>query len=1559
VLLLLTPHGAVAQPARPGDLAGVILGPDDRYASHLAVARERIARKDWAVAVTLLQKLLDLPGERFAVVKEDGKETVVNLRRAAERLLAGLPKEGRTYYENEVGPPAAELLKKARTLNEPAMLAEVIHRYLLTEAGLEAAQRLGAHYVDAGRLRQGAVVYDALDRRLLAGPLRKLDAATLYKAARAYHGAGDDARVAELLVSLEKMLGSEELKVGKRTLTIADIKKELKPQPRKAPAGLAHWPMFRGDASRSAQGVGGTAFLEPRWKFATWREQFTKNHLDKAVEMLAARKRTVLPALYPLSATLARKDGKVPLMVYRDFWGIHARPLRNVGKDPKAAEFVKAGDIYWEDPSMWSIDRMSREPRHVQYITTWVQTYLNSGLRPEALFENSVVGSLSTDNVRVYTIDDFQVTPYQQPFNRFNRPGGGVPAGDAKLNDALHHNVLEAYALDSGKLLWQVGGRGSKAPNDLRDTFFLAPPLLLDGKLLVPVEKKGELHVVTLQPDTGKVLGWLRLAAVREKMADHPLRRSHATHLAYAEGVLVCPTNAGAILGVDLKAHSVLWAHGYRERNLSPAVPLPDRFGRIPPPGMTYTEDGRLVPLPVTSPSWSASAPILRDGKVVFTAPDSAAVHCLQLRNGQLLWRHPRLDGDLYLGGVFDGKVLIVGSKGCRALDLGSGKVVWALDTGLPSGMGIAAGNRYFLPLKAAIKTRQPEICIIDIAKGEILAHTRSRRQEVPGNLLLFEDSVLSLSLTEVAAYPQLAAEVKRIDALLLRNTKDAVARTARGNLRQSTGDLAGSILDFRAALRAKPDEATADKARAGLYESLTEYFRRDFDAAEKYLADFEEACRLKVPEGAGGKERQRLRVEQARRLTTYYAVLGQGRERQKKFVEAAKAYLDLLEQGRVHGLMEVPGDAALKVTPAVWVRGRLRALLEKATPQEREQIDKEIEKRLKKGKQKADADSLRRMLTVAGVASAAGRAARAELAKRLTAKGDLLGAERLLLELRRQRHDLPAAARAVEALALLCLRQGLTDDAMFFYRELDRHFGRVIVRDGKTGSQLFEAIASDKRFLTALDGPPRFPSGVPFGLGREKHGNFPLTGLLFELEQRGERLPHFQRYATCLRPDYNQFKVFDREKMDDPRYDGEYSKTLESVSVQQLLQARLQGNPTETRQRCYNLGHLVILPVGHKVFAFDPVKKRLLWEINPTDARGQPPVHSITVDPQGGMEIVYADGWRQRLGLPGLVTPDAVVMQTPEGLIAVDPLSGERLWSRSDLPRRADVFGDGQHLFVVGLDSEGVPQTSQALRVADGTTVRVPPFAALYRQRRHLFRGTLVLADTGDKGAVVLRQYDLLSGKDLCKKTFAPKALVLESVSEDLAGAVEPDGTVTVVELPLHQTVLTAKMKAEHLAGVKKVRLLSDARSIYLACEGPPDQRILGPVIPSLMPGRGFRTIPVNGMLYRFDAGGRGREWFTEGNNQMLLLNRLEETPVLLLTARYARKQLGRDDPAFVTVIRAYDKATGKIIYDKEDTTNSIQPFHTLRVDPAKGVIELVSYTMKVVFEPRRTPPK
>src|SRR5581483_1987680 len=104
------------------------------------------------------------------------------------------------------------------------------------------------------------------------------------------------------------------------------------------------------------------------------------------------------------------------------------------------------------------------------------------------------------------------------------------------------------------------------------------------------------------------------------------------------------------------------------------------RRGGIPP-GFTMLPDGRLVPVAGMSANWKVTAPVIADGKVVFAAPDASAVHCLNLADGTLAWSHRRSDDDLYLGGVFAGRVLIVGKRSVRGLSLERGETLWTLET--------------------------------------------------------------------------------------------------------------------------------------------------------------------------------------------------------------------------------------------------------------------------------------------------------------------------------------------------------------------------------------------------------------------------------------------------------------------------------------------------------------------------------------------------------------------------------------------------------------------------------------------------------------------------------------------------------------------------------------------------------------------------------------------------------------------------------------------------------------------------------------------------------------
>ncbi len=429
-----------------------------------------------------------------------------------------------------------------------------------------------------------------------------------------------------------------------------------------------------------------------------------------AVRQLTERNQPVLPAFFPIAVTIRKRDADdpVPLLIYRSFKGIHAQSL-------------KTGQELWKTESELSFDRLLKDNSKSRMAESeMIQSYLQGG-KPQVLIENSTLGTLSTDGNYVYAVEDLAVTPpslaYQQLDARpvWNGPRGvGVTAGawGKDITDAFECNKLYAYDLArDGAAAWQIGGKSDRTEDGgkrkdaetLKNSYFLGPPLPLGGKCYVLLEKSQQLHLVCLDPSKYPSKGenpvvWMQLlATTQNRLYNEPNRRMQAAQLSYGEGILVCPTNAGAVLGVDLMSHSLVWAHPYREKTQATAdytemMMIRRGFGVQP---MIVQQTSMA-----SASEWKVSAPVIQEGKVVFTAPDANAVHCLNMRDGSLLWKVGKAEEDLYMGGVFNGKVLIVGKKMCRALSLKDGSVAWSVDTGMPSGQGIASDNVYYLPLR-------------------------------------------------------------------------------------------------------------------------------------------------------------------------------------------------------------------------------------------------------------------------------------------------------------------------------------------------------------------------------------------------------------------------------------------------------------------------------------------------------------------------------------------------------------------------------------------------------------------------------------------------------------------------------------------------------------------------------------------------------------------------------------------------------------------------------------------------------------------------------------------
>ncbi|HWY85104.1 MAG TPA: PQQ-binding-like beta-propeller repeat protein [Gemmataceae bacterium] len=469
------------------------------------------------------------------------------------------------------------------------------------------------------------------------------------------------------------------------------------------------------------------------------RGEEAKSWVDKG--LAKATDDPIVPGFFPLIIN--------NLVVYRSYYDVRAVYFRDA-KDKMGIVVAKAGSIAWKSTDFdGALANLLADSKSKPTLDSWLTRYYsNAGFR-SLVYENTFNGTLSSDRRNVYAIDDLSVPAPVDQLQPYTWSSGSI---SHEVKPLVLQNTLFAINSLYGKLAWRLGG---SVGDPFANSHFLGVPIAVGDKLYVLNEKNSgptgdsELRLLCLDPfklaslPAGPAVPTvlkpiMSLGTVRqqERVTHDARRRLNAAHLAYGEGVLVCPTHAGTVFGVDPANQRLLWTYSYREM-----APQPD------PKKLQWP-----VPLPVTH--WKACAPVLHDGKVVFTAPDDASLHCLNLASGKLLWKAPP-QGDIYVAGVFNDKVLLVGKAGCRALGLADGKQLWALATGIPSGMGAGNNETFFLPLKKGAESGLPEVCAIDLVQGKIAGRVETRDGNFPGNLLFQNDNVFSQTATGLTAYPR------------------------------------------------------------------------------------------------------------------------------------------------------------------------------------------------------------------------------------------------------------------------------------------------------------------------------------------------------------------------------------------------------------------------------------------------------------------------------------------------------------------------------------------------------------------------------------------------------------------------------------------------------------------------------------------------------------------------------------------------------------------------------------------------------------------------------------
>src|SRR5262249_25577646 len=157
------------------------------------------------------------------------------------------------------------------------------------------------------------------------------------------------------------------------------------------------------------------------------------------------------------------------------------------------------------------------------------------------------------------------------------------------------------------------------------------------------------------------------------------------------------------------------------------------------------------------------------------------------------------------------------------------------------------------------------------------------------------------------------------IDERLKANPNDPIGLTERGELRMDGKDLSDAVADLRAALAYQPPAgASAEerkklseilpRTRAKLFDAFAELLQQDFGGNEKYLKEFKELCQVPALPDASAQDKLSAQEEEQRRLATFLCLLGDGREKQGRLVEAFQAYEEFGGLKHDRELISVPG---------------------------------------------------------------------------------------------------------------------------------------------------------------------------------------------------------------------------------------------------------------------------------------------------------------------------------------------------------------------------------------------------------------------------------------------------------------------------------------------------------------------------------------------------------------------------------------------------------------------------------------------------------------------------
>jgi len=1492
IALILIPSVGLGQRTDPpatvspaDDKGGLQLPLDRQVDLRLNAARTSIEQGDFGSAVNLLLQIASSDQESFG--EAGGNSTFRPVRAVIDDLVARLPAETRKRFESEIDRAAQDGWNVAKATS-PEGIAAFASLHYSTGPGLEALRLLAGLHRDAGRCQQAAAAWKSVEEHPRATQMQR----TMALMARF-----------ECLLSLKDLPAAE---------------------------GVARQLSGRGIPELVL--IGGREVEPQQW--AT--RQLQQAHIAPRVEANSGPS-SKLPAPEPVwsrdVSTLAEIQKNVSRVrhYFHDQGVVSSASLRPqiVGNlvVTRTMQELQAydrlsGDLQWAIPNQeysWIWTNPSAVGNNLQrspIASAWHR-------RSEA---DSIFSSLSTNGKLLIIVQE----PDRPELDRqvLSGPPQQTPAGSQAH---VRWNKLCGYETSNRQLRWQIGGPPTGPADVFGGAHFLGTPLFVDDLLFTIARRDDELLLMALDQETGHLRWSVKLGVLPPHLVDSAMRRRVACPITLSDGKLLCTTASGMLVSVNATTRSVEWAYRYplRQHDL-PARPANGSPTAVPPD--VWWDEWRETTCVANddrdqTPGSTANSAQRSQQPVVFVSPDTDHLHAVHRIDGTPLWMSPRAGG-IYFAGIVDDCAIVVESMAVRAHDVRSGRLRWRTETGEIVGRGALAGKLFFQGRAAG------GISVIDTTDGS-QQFVPSSPEAVHGTLVPSSDGWIVQGAQSMQRLPWLETVRQRAQAQFdaERNETEAI-ELARLDLHG--GDPAGALE------RLKSIESR--DARILRREAILSVFSSQFGVTAIKAG----AAPPLTPELA--QELLGLSDTDEERLVALKA-LGDAELAGGNTVAALKHYFEGLDLVETLGVRSVGEWSASRISArTVRVDRMLLAAIgdvlrrtesgdsDLATMRQREEVEQLLQARLMAALGDDDPFAIQQILDQLLPLEWARRSLLNHSKVSLFAR-PLPKIELLLLSIAGSR-DQVTAFRALECLADTLASSGWRRDAEAVQQRMLCEYPGLPLNNGRTLSAELATNSELSDLRTRLIGVPREP--WPAVRPRVEKKEAASSSVVHYVPVRVRALPGsmLDRLDVAVHRSGRQVRFTGGGQI------GDWEVTLPTPKV--LRSAFANQDQVEA----YGIGRLLIVRIGSEVFGILPFNERgeaiaavtsLQLDIAPYEATWYPePVAAKLGIRHEGARLV--DGFGRALGGLGPVRPGYLCYQSQANLVAVDPLTGKRLWERPDLPANCHLFGDDDFVYLWRTD-EG---TLQVISAIDGRTVEERSWN-LASSDVLMERGSLVWLVKRERG-ISLELRDARNGSIVWTKPLDAKSIPF-AADQGTIGIVKPEGLLQLIEADTGSQI-GEELTVEVPDKVERIVCLHDATRWYVAISGPV------PRLANLQAQQlwgGLRVSFVNGWLYGIDRHSNAICWRRFLDSEPLPQSISHVAPVLVQMWRRYAVSPGKREAEEEGVLRIIDTRTGAEILTHQDP--SLHPYSVL--NPALVREELEVRTQRMTFHLNYVPLK